>query len=329
VSTSGKVVEASQPVALHPHITRITAQFAAHELHAARSGREVMQALADLIAESQAPTLEGLAEDLRPNVSALLAAMPAYAPPLNVLHLVYASLEQAQRLRQSVPEFRAAMAQAAARYAQWSDAARASIAARAAELIAPQATVFTFTLSETVLGALRAARQRGREFRVLVTESRPNADGRDTARLLAQAGIPVEIGIDASVGTLVPRADVMLIGAEAILSDGSAICKAGTYPAARVARRHRIPVYVLVDSRKFHALSLLGLPLSLEPLPRAAVLAGGSAAQTVVGGHLFDHTPAALIRGLVTEHGCLPPAQAAQAMLSMPLSPSLAGREGG
>jgi translation initiation factor 2B subunit (eIF-2B alpha/beta/delta family) len=316
-------------VAIHPHVTRLTAQFAAHELHAARSGREVMQALAVIIAESRAATLDGLAEELRPNVSALLAGMPAYAPPLSVVHQVWASLEQAQRAGQAVAEFQGTMRAAAARYGQWSEAARASIAARAAELIPGQGTVFTFTLSETVLGALRAARRLGRQFSVIVTESRPNADGRDTARLLAEVGVAVEIGIDASVGTLVPRADVMLIGAEAILSDGSAICKAGTYPAARVARRHGVPVYVLVDSRKLHALSLLGQPLPLEPLQRGAVLAGGAALNAAVGGHLFDQTPAALIRGLITEHGCLHPAQAAQAMLAMPLSPSLIRREGG
>jgi translation initiation factor 2B subunit (eIF-2B alpha/beta/delta family) len=288
-----------------------------------------MQTLAGFIAHSPAVTLDRLAEDLRPNVSALLAAMPAYAPPTNVLHFVCSTLEQAQRAQHSVAEFQAAIAQAAADYAQWSVAARASIAATAAEIIPPQGIVFTFTLSETVLGALRAARRRGQQFRVLVTESRPNGDGRDTARLLAKVGVPVEIGIDASVGSLVKRADVMLIGAEAILSDGSAICKAGTYPAARVARRYGVPVYVLVDSRKFHALSLLGQPLLLDRLQRAAVLAEDALPRAAVGGHLFDRTPAELIRGLVTERGCLHPAQAALAMLAMPLSESLVRREGG
>jgi translation initiation factor 2B subunit (eIF-2B alpha/beta/delta family) len=288
-----------------------------------------MQALAHIVADSQAATLDALAEDLRPNITALLAAMPAYAPPLNVLHLIHASLEQAQQAGLSAAAFRATVAAAAADYDQWSGAARAGIAARAAELIPERGTVFTFTLSETVVGALRAARRMGRQFGVVVTESRPNADGRDTARLLAGEGVSVEIGIDAAVGTLVPRASVMLIGAEAILSDGSAICKAGTYPAARVARQHGVPVYVLVDSRKFHALSLLGQPLTLEPLQRAAVLGGWAAPNATVSGHLFDQTPVELIRGLVTEHGCLHPAQAAQAMLTMPLSRSLIGEEGG
>ena len=316
-------------MAIHPKIKEVAVKFEAQELHAARSGREVMEALASVVAGSSAASIDDLAAELALNAEALLEVMPAYAPPINVLHRVFARLERAQRDALPVSDFREAIAREAGAYRQWSEQARSKIALYATRVIPDGGVVFTFTLSETVLGALREAARRGVEFRVLVTESRPNADGTMTARSLAEQGIRVEVGIDAGVGELVPRADVMLVGAEAVLADGSAICKVGTYPAALVARRSGIPVYVLVDSMKVHSPSLLGKLPALEPLAAKDVLGDGTAPQAPVVGHIFDCTPAELISALVTERGLIHPRQVSQWMLEMPMSESLAIRPAG
>jgi translation initiation factor 2B subunit (eIF-2B alpha/beta/delta family) len=163
-------------------------------------------------------------------------------------------------------------------------------------------------------------------FRVLVTESRPNADGFMTARALSEQGIDVEIGIDAGLGELVPRADVMMVGAEAVLSDGSAICKVGTYPAALVAKRSGVPVYVLVDSMKVYSTSLFGGSPVLDPISTEDVIDDRMAATHSVVGHLFDCTPADLISALITERGLIHPRQVSEWMLGMPMSESLAVR---
>ncbi len=290
-------------MAVHPKIKEIAVKFEAQELHAARSGREVMEALGLVVAGSSAASIDELAAELVLNAEALLEVMPAYAPPINVLHRIFARLDRAQGDALPVSDFREAVAKDAEAYRQWSEQARAKIALYATRVIPDGGVVFTFTLSETVLGALREAAGRGLEFRVLVTESRPNSDGTMTARALAEQGVQVEVGIDAGVGELVPRADVMLVGAEAVLADGSAICKVGTYPAALVARRSGVPVYVLVDSMKVHSTSLHGSLPALEPLAATDVLADRAAPWAPVVGHLFDCTPADLISALVTERG--------------------------
>jgi translation initiation factor 2B subunit (eIF-2B alpha/beta/delta family) len=143
---------------------------------------------------------------------------------------------------------------------------------------------------------------------------------------LTEIGVEVELGIDAGAGELVRRADLVLIGAEAILSDGSAICKVGTYPTALAARRARVPVYVLVDSQKFHSISLLGRMPVLDPIERQDVFPEGRGGDASVRGSLFDRTPAELITGLVTERGLVHPTQASSWMMSMPVSESLAAR---
>jgi translation initiation factor 2B subunit (eIF-2B alpha/beta/delta family) len=311
---------------IHPKVEALVLLFEAKGIHAARSGREVMEALAAVTADSTASGVETLGRELEANMLALIEAMPAYAPPSNVMQRIQFELDQAKSRQLPVEDLRAAIAQAAASYKEWSEQARARIAVYAAALIPAGATIFTFTLSETVLTALREARNRGLMFKVVLTESRPNNDGLSTARSLAEIGVEVELGIDAGAGELVRRANLMIIGAEAILSDGSAICKVGTYPAALAARQARVPVYVLVDSQKFHSISLLGRLPVLDPIERGDVLSESERGRVPVLGRLFDRTPAELITGLVTERGLVHPTQASSWMMSMPVSESLAAR---
>jgi ribose 1,5-bisphosphate isomerase len=313
-------------VTIHPRVKEVALKFEALELHAARAGREVMEALASAVAESSATSMDGLAADLTLNADALLQVMPAYAPPVNVMHRVFARLEQAQKDALPMGEFREVVAREAESYRQWSEQARAKIALHARRVIPNGGVVFTFTLSETVLGTLREAARVGLEFRVLVSESRPNADGLVTARSLAEQDVQVEVGIDVGVGELVPQADVMMVGAEALLSDGSAICKVGTYPAALVARRSGIPVYVLVDSMKVHSTSLLGKLPALDPIAARDVLGDRAVPGAPVVGHLFDCTPAELISAVITERGLIHPGQVSQWVLEMPMSEYLAAR---
>ena len=313
-------------MAIHHSVRRIISQFEAKELHAARSGREVMEALAAVVADSQAARLEDLAHDLNANVEALLTAMPAYAPPLNVVQQVYQRYEVALKRQGSVEELKEAIIEQAYTFREWAARARATIAAYGAAVIPEGGSIFTFTYSETVFRTLRDAWENGHRFRVLLTESRPNNDGRLTARALAEAGIEVQISIDGSIGELIPQADVMLVGAEGILADGSAICKAGTYPAALIAQKNKVPVYVLVDTLKLHSRSRYGHSVALDPLQSEDLYPAEAAHKAAVCGSLFDKTPPELITALITEKGLIHPNQVSSWLLEMPTSHAIADR---
>jgi ribose 1,5-bisphosphate isomerase len=310
----------------HPALREVVAGFEANALHAARAGREVMGALAAVAADTPAETAEALVTAVEGAVDVLLAAMPAYAPPLNVMHRVMACIDSARREGLDAAGLRSALLAEAATYRAWSERAREQIAAIGAAIVPEGGTVFTFTLSETAARTLLTAKEQGKAYRLLVTESRPNNDGRITARRLAEAGVPVGIGIDAGIGELVPRADVMIVGAEAIMADGSAVCKVGTYPAALVAQAHGVPVYVVADTMKFNVSSRLGIDLWLDEIADDDVLADPPAGEVAVAGRLFDRTPAHLIAGVVTERGIMSPAACSAEMGDMPFSQSLARR---
>ena len=298
-----------------PAVQQVIAKFAALELHAARAGREVMAALAETAMHSTAQDTATLSDEIRQAVDAILSVMPPYAPPLNVMHRILARVESAHAAGENISALRADLANEAATFTQWSLQAREQIAAYGAELIRDGATVFTFTLSETALRTLKQAAH-GKQFRVLVTESRPNQDGLQTARELSASGVAVSVSIDACIGLLMPMADLMMVGAEAIMADGSAVAKVGTYPSALLAKRFGVPVYVIVDTMKFNVSSTFGLALELDPIAHGDILS----ANAKVTGSLFDSTPAHLIRGVVTERGIIAPAACSALMREMPIS---------
>ncbi len=301
-------------------VKEIIAQFLALELHAARAGREVMRVLAETARCSSASETTMLAADIRFAVDAILRVMPPYAPALNVMHRILARVEEALRADESDGALRAGLEEQADAYRRWSATARERIAAYGANLIPDGGTIFTYTLSETALNCLRFAAESGKRFCLMVTESRPNNDGLETAHSLYNAGLNVNVSIDASIARLLPRADVMMVGAEAIRADGSAIAKVGTYPSALVAQQFAVPCYMIVDSMKLDVSSGLGLPLKLDALGRHDVLPAKAPDAASVSGLLFDRTPGHLIRGVVSERGILTTAACSALMRKMPVS---------
>ena len=308
---------------IHSSTREVVDKFRAAELHAARSGREVMSALAQVVADSSAPNSDMLVAEIEGNIDAILEEMPAYAPPLNVLHQVMSWIEWARANQAPVDDLKAKFSKGSEDYRLWSETARARIAQYGASIIPERGNVFTFTLSETVLRTLREAWKQGKKFTVFVTESRPNNDGLITTELLSRDGVPVEVSVDACIRELVSRADVMIVGAEAIMADGSAVCKVGTYPSALLAKKFGIPVFVVVDTMKFNVMSSLGLPLWMDPLNRKEVLIKGGSERARVIGHVFDSTPAKLIRSVVTERGMLNPIACTTLLQDMCVSETL------
>lgn len=305
---------------IHPGIAGLIAGFRSKELHAAYSGRELMRTLVQIADESDAQTTAALCDEIEQAIDQLLPDMPAYAPPLNVIHIIFSLAEEAISTKEQIDILRSRIEEEGERYLHWSEAARQDIARRAIDLIPGDGCIFTFTLSETVLNTLLEAWRQGKKYQVYVTESRPNNDGLITAQRLDEMGVPVTVSIDACLPEFVSRADLMICGAEAILEDGSAVCKAGTYLAALVSREQGIPVYVLVDTMKFNISERAGFQLDLDHLTEEDVMDIGKNENYKVAGSFFDITPPDLIQGIVTERGLVHPEDCAAAFDQMRLS---------
>lgn len=116
--------------------------------------------------------------------------------------------------------------------------------------------VFTHCHSSVVIAILKEAKKKGKKFEVINTETRPLYQGRKTAKELAKAGIKVTTIIDSAVrdaltkGGEIKKANIVLLGADAILKNGDIINKMGSGAISEIAYYERVPVYICTNSWK-------------------------------------------------------------------------------
>ncbi len=120
--------------------------------------------------------------------------------------------------------------------------------------------IFTHCHSSVVTGILIEAHKQGKEFDVICTETRPRYQGRLTAQELADAGIHVIQVVDSAMRWAIKNyeADLILIGADAITSDGTVLNKIGSRLLALVAREEHIPFYVASPLLKYNPETVFG-----------------------------------------------------------------------
>ncbi len=158
----------------------------------------------------------------------------------------------------------------------------------------------------TALGVIRAAKESGKNIKVIVTETRPVQQGsRLTAFELKHDGIDVSLIPDTAVGYSMAKGLVnkVIVGADRILRTGHVFNKIGTYQIATMAKQHGIPFYVAAP------LSTFDLKSNPEDVVieqrKASELTGIGDKKTApddinVINPAFDMTPPGLISGIIT-----------------------------
>jgi len=117
-------------------------------------------------------------------------------------------------------------------------------------LVKSNKIVYTHCHSTNVSKALVYSRKKGKKFEVYNTETRPLYQGRKTAKELSRAKIKVTTFVDSAMRNAIVKSDMVLLGADAILSD-SVINKIGSGAIAELAKLHKKPLYIVADSWKF------------------------------------------------------------------------------
>ena len=186
----------------------------------------------------------------------------------------------------------------------------------------------------TALGVIRAAREMGKDVRVLATETRPFLQGaRLTAWELLKDGIPVELITDNMVGHFVARGavDAVIVGADRIAASGDVANKIGTYGIACIAHLHQVPMFVAAPWSTVDLTCASGIDIPIEERSDDEVTSlltkNGLvriAAPGVTARHPgFDVTPAVYLRGIITERGVFAPGEIAlgQGVPSVPSAP--------
>lgn len=112
----------------------------------------------------------------------------------------------------------------------------------------PGSVIMVHSFSTTVMQILENLE--GFECKVIMTESRPGIEGRRMARALSELKIPTTYITEAQISNFVRKADLVLMGADSVLVDGSVINKAGTSLLALAAREVKVPFWVVAESYK-------------------------------------------------------------------------------
>ncbi|XP_041349691.1 translation initiation factor eIF-2B subunit alpha-like [Gigantopelta aegis] len=193
---------------------------------------------------------------------------------------------------------------------------RQKIAKIAHPFITDGATVLTHSRSRVVLQILKEAAEAKKRFKVYVTESMPDKSGCQTCKELSALGIPTTVVLDAAVGYVMEKVDLVLVGAEGVVESGGIINKIGTYTMAISAKAMNKPVYVVAESFKFVRL----FPLNQKDIPnqfkyQASILKSG---QDLSKEHpLVDYTPPAYLTLLFTDLGVMTPSAVSDELIKL------------
>jgi translation initiation factor 2B subunit (eIF-2B alpha/beta/delta family) len=190
-------------------------------------------------------------------------------------------------------------------HALWRDAP-GQIAAHLGVLLGTQARIVTISRSATVTAALIA--NRSRIARVTVLESRPGAEGVETARDLAHADMTsVVLAPDAAMLDVLTPAGAVVAGADAIVSGSGAANKIGTGALAALAMMRHVPVILVAETTKIAPAGWVWRSEAADP----ATILSPSIIGVTTRASLFERVPWEGVT-LVTERGVLDAATIAQ-----------------
>ncbi|XP_059088141.1 translation initiation factor eIF-2B subunit delta-like isoform X2 [Tigriopus californicus] len=105
------------------------------------------------------------------------------------------------------------------------------------------------SLLRTVL--IDAVQESKLKIRVIVVDGRPKYEGREMVRHLVNAGINCTYVQITSVPYMMPEVTKVLLGAYAVLANGSVMSRVGTSQVALVAKGFNVPVLVCCETYKF------------------------------------------------------------------------------
>ena len=193
------------------------------------------------------------------------------------------------------------------------EASRETTAEIGAKRIRDGMLVFTHCHSSTVTRMIAKAKADGKEFSVICTETRPAMQGRITAREMVELGVQTMFIVDSAARSYMGDVDLVLVGADAITSEGNVVNKIGTSGIAVLAHEARKPFYVVSELLKFDPETLCGAYERIEQRNPAEVWSEPPKGLSVRN-PAFDVTPSRYIHGLICEEGIIAPQSIVEAV---------------
>ena len=208
--------------------------------------------------------------------------------------------------KETVKEMVDLVSQVAEQFLRNLEQSKENIAKVGSRRIFHHSRILTHCHSSTVTSILRKAKLDGKSFEVVCTESRPVFQGRITAKEMLNSGIKTTMIVDSAVRHFMNQVDLVMVGADAITSEGNVINKIGTSMVALAAKEARTPFYVVSELLKFDPLTIHGEYEKLEERSSKEVW-DNSPAGLIIRNPAFDVTRREFIHGIICEEGIISP----------------------
>ncbi len=219
---------------------------------------------------------------------------------LHVIHAVQSSDKE------SVKELAVEVSRVSDMFLETLELSKEKIAAIGSKRISHHSRVLTHCHSSTVTNMLRKAKLDGKTFEVVCTESRPVFQGRLTAKEMLDSGIKTTMIVDSAVRHFMNEIDLVVVGADAITSEGNIINKIGTSMVALAAKEARTPFYVVSELLKFDPVTVRGDYERIEERSPKEVWADPPSG-LIIRNPAFDVTRREFIHGIICEEGIISP----------------------
>ncbi len=247
-------------------------------------GREALDLLSTTAQVSDAKDTDALFYHLLLVFLRLRRTQPAMANVWNFTGSLLEVIDQERARVASVDELKTRVKELGQRIVEAAGAASEDASRNTAHILPQDGVVLTHSYSSTVLRSLELGFKSGKGFQVFATESYPGMEGKQLAKDLIALEIPVRLIPDSVVDSIISHVNLVLVGADSVLKDGSLIHKIGTRNIAVAAKRNGIPFFSSCETAKFSTQDFLG--------ERPTIPQG-----------LFDLTPAEFVLNYVTEGG--------------------------
>lgn len=163
--------------------------------------------------------------------------------------------------------------------------------------------IMLISYSTTIIKCLKEAKTKNFTFYIL--EARPLLEGRRTAEILS-SDFETHLITDSSMGKFIDSIDIVLLGIDSILRDGSIVNKIGSHPLACIAADNNKEVYAIGDSYKYNLKSHFGQEIIVEDKPIYEVYSKKIKKKLFhVHNYYFDTTPSKYLNGIISDLGVL------------------------
>ncbi|MFH1328664.1 MAG: ribose 1,5-bisphosphate isomerase [Candidatus Bathyarchaeota archaeon] len=297
---------------------------------AGKIARAAAKAIVLTVKHSEARNIPDFLMEIEEASRLLLSTRPTAVSLPNTIKFVMKHVLEAKGRFKEINEIKSYTIDVAENFIQESKDAVKKIGEIGARRINKGDVLLTHCNSQTAIEVIKTAWAQNKKIKVFVTETRPRFQGRVTAKILGENGIPTVIVVDSAVRYIMNKVDKVVVGADAVAANGAVVNKIGTSTIALAAKEARTPFFVAAETFKFDPDTSAGELITIEERDSSEVISKRELeklSNIKVFNPSFDITPPEYIDLIITEKGVIPP-QAAISVIQQEFGWTLFERTG-